>query len=330
MYNIESDSLSLDDIKLCQSKNGSTNQLAFGTMLRYFKRHIRFPAFDVDPVPLQLIEEIAKDLELSQADILKFDWGSRTSKRFRHNIREYLGYREANSEDSLTYIKHLKQKVLPKSPSHEIILEQTRLYFELNKTEQFAPKQLKRYITSAEYQFEQDLFQTIFDSLNLNDLYLIDQVLTENNDTPNEGIIALADLKKDIPGARLKNVNLAIKKIELLNKVSLPGKWCKNKYRRLLLKYYDRIMALSPSNILEFSTTAKYATMAIFYHIRLQVMLDDLADIFVRLVHRMRTNAERSVREYVLGEVERVGGKFNILKQIATCLVWVRYPKFCK
>ena len=80
-------------------------------------------------------------------------------------------------------------------------------------------------------------------------------------------------------------------------------------------------MALSPSNILEFSTTAKYAAVAIFCHIRLQHMLDGLADTFVKLIHRMRTSAERSVRDYVLGEVERVGGKFNILKQIATIAV---------
>lgn len=317
--------LSQEDIRLCQSKIGSVNQLAFGVMLIYFKIYIRFPAFNIDPIPVQLIKTVSAALELTQDNILDFDWGSRTTKRFRNNIREYLGYRESTDEDSLSYIDYLKQEILSVNPSDEMILEQSRLYFQKHKIEQFSAKQLKRYIKSAQYQFEQDLFQTVVDHLSSSDYHLIDQILTEDVVQPNEDIIALVELKKDIPGARLKNVNLAIKKIELLSKISLPKTLCTNQSRKLLVKYHDRIMALSPSNILEFSPTAKYATVAIFCHIRLQHMLDSLADTFIKLVHRMRTSAERSVRNYVLGEVERVGGKFNILKQLAT--IAVNHPK---
>ena len=256
--------LSQEDIRLCQSKIGSVNQLAFGVMLIYFKIYIRFPAFNIDPIPVQLIKTVSAALELTQDNILDFDWGSRTTKRFRNKIREYLGYRESTDEDSLSYIDYLKQEILSVNPSDEMILEQSRLYFQKHKIEQFSAKQLKRYIKSAQYQFEQDLFQTVVDHLSSSDYHLIDQILTEDVLQPNEDIIALVELKKDIPGARLKNVNLAIKKIELLSKISLPKTLCTNQSRKLLVKYHDRIMALSPSNILEFSTTAKYASVAIF------------------------------------------------------------------
>ena len=42
-------------------------------------------------------------------------------------------------------------------------------------------------------------------------------------------------------------------------------------------------MDLSPSNILEFDTNAKYGIMAIFFHIKLQIMLDLLADTFIQI-----------------------------------------------
>ena len=43
-------------------------------------------------------------------------------------------------------------------------------------------------------------------------------------------------------------------------------------------------MALAPSNILDFATTDKYATMAIFCHIRLEILLDSLADTMIKLI----------------------------------------------
>ena len=315
--------LSAEEIQQAKNKTDHQNQLAYAVMISYFKRNIKFPSVDENPIPLKLISKVAIEIEMESYayDFSKFDWENRSIKRYRQQIRSYLGFREPLAVDAQQYIEYLQNDLLPNNPSNEVILEQTRLHFENKKVELFKNKSLNRHINSAQYQFEQNLFKTVYDSLDQDDFYLIDQILTENNEPPNQDIIALVDLKKDIPGARLKNVNLAIKKIELLSKISLPKQLCKNKNRKLLVKYYDRIMALSPSNILEFSTTAKYASMAIFFHIRLQQMLDGLADTFVKLVHRMRTNAEKSVRDYVLSEVERVGGKFNILKQIAKIAV---------
>ena len=321
MFVTESQLLSTDEILFCLTKHGSLNQLSCAAMLGYFKLNVRLPSKEEFPLPLKLISKVADEIEVEQQDISDFNWNGRTAERYRNNIRELLGYKESTDGDILEYIEYLQHKVLPISPSREVLLEQSRLYFELNKIEQFSPKQLKRYITSAEYQFEQNLFQTIFDELSSDQLYLIDQIITEDNVIQNKNIISLSDLKKDIPGARLKNVNLAIKKIELLSKISLPKKWCENKYRKLLLKYSDRIKALSPSNILEFNSTAKYSTMAIFCHIRLQEILDGLTDTLIKLIHRMRANAEKNVKELIISEVTRVGGKFNILKQLSTILV---------
>lgn len=315
--------LSTEEIEQAQNKPDHKSQLAYAVMVSYFKRNVKFPSVEENPIPLILISQAACEIEREAYiyDFSQFDWETRTIKRYRQQIRDHLGFREPLTADAKEYIEYLKNSVLLQNPSNEVILEQTQLYFDSKNIELFRNKPLKRHIASAQYQFEQNLFQTVFDHLNSSDFYLIDQILTEDGERPNENVIALVELKKDIPGARLKNARLAIKKIELLNKISLPKTLCTNQSRKLLVKYHDRIMALSPSNILEFSTTAKYAVVAMFCHIRLQNMLDALADTFVKLIHRMRTNAERSVRDYVLGEVERVGGKFNILKQIATIAV---------
>ncbi|WP_341789694.1 Tn3 family transposase [Rickettsia endosymbiont of Polydrusus tereticollis] len=149
---------------------------------------------------------------------------------------------------------------------------------------------------------------------------MIDQILEQSEQSKN-GIIELSELKNDIPGVRLKNVNFALDKIALLKKITLPKSIVDLVDRKLLLKYYDRIMVLSPSNILEFSPVAKYATMAIFCYIRLQLILDSLADTLIKLIKRIRSSSEKYVDNYIVKEVKRVDGKFDILEKLASLSV---------
>lgn len=110
-------------------------------------------------------------------------------------------------------------------------------------------------------------------------------------------------------------------KIALLKQITLPKSIVDLVDRKLLLKYYDRIMVLSPSNILEFSPVAKYATMAIFCYIRLQLILDSLADTLIKLIKRIRSSSEKYVDNYIVKEVKRVDGKFDILEKLASLSV---------
>tara|TARA_B100001996_G_scaffold201784_1_gene154473 strand:+ start:186 stop:3188 length:3003 start_codon:yes stop_codon:yes gene_type:complete len=310
---------SANEIQLCKSKYGRCNQLAFGVILGYFKTYTKSLSIKERPLPSRLVSTIAAELNLDQSDIIKFDWNSGTAIRFRQEIREYLGFREPTDNDATAFIEYLSKDILPCCPSSEFLLEQARLYFNQNKIELFKDKQLKRYISSAKRQFEERFFHSIFENLDRDDCYYIDQMLAgTGNQVGDCRIVELSELKKDIPGARLKHVNYAVERITLLGKVKVPPSIFNQVDRKLLLQYYERIMALLPSNILEFSTTAKYATMAIFCHVRLQLMLDGLSDSFVKLIHRMRTSAESHVNQHILKEVKRVGGKFDILEKLAS------------
>ena len=312
--------LSDKDIELCNKKRDNHNKLLFGIMLGYFKTHINFPSSDKE-LSRELTIQISSELNTPLTFIENLDWSDRITKRFCKQIRVHLDYREPNSKDSEEFIKYLVDKILPNSPSDALLLEQTRKYFENSKVEAFKEKQLQRYINSAKYQFEQKLFQSINNSFSSEDTKLIDKVLLAIEKISEDGIISLSELKNDIPGARIKHVNYAIKRIELISKIKIPKSILENINRKVLVEYYDRIMDLSPSNILEFDTNAKYGIMAIFFHIKLQIMLDLLADTFIKLVHRMRTSATKFVDKNLLKEIKRVEGKLNILEKLAVTSV---------
>jgi hypothetical protein len=91
--------LSLEDVSLCKTKNTKSNQLAFGVMLSFFKLHTQFPLDKELTISSQLILQVAKNLGIDPIFIVTFDWSGRNAKKYRQDIRQYLGYRLENAED---------------------------------------------------------------------------------------------------------------------------------------------------------------------------------------------------------------------------------------
>jgi len=308
--------LSLEDVSLCKTKNAKSNQLAFGVMLSFFKIYTQFPLDKEFTISSQLILQVANNLGIDPVFIVTFDWSGRNAKKYRQDIRQYLGYRVTNTEDIALTINYLVDNLIPRHLSDSVLLEQTRLYFAKNKIEIVSTKQLEHYILLANQKFEQQFLGKIFNNLNQEDLLLIDRILSKDSDE-DHGVIELSELKQDIAGAKIKNVQDAIDKINLLGQIKLSDSIVDSVDRKLLFKYYERVMAFAPSNILDFTPTIKYATMAIFCRVRLELLLDSLADTMIKLVKKMRSSAEKRVDRYILQEVKRVDGKFDILEKLA-------------
>ena len=317
--------LSLEDISLCKKKKGKTNQLIFGIMLVHFRQYLQFPSNKAKTNTItQLLIQVAKQLDIDPIYTISFDWNTRSGERYRQDIRQYLGYRVAEAEDLSLVIHHLVDNLLPRYLSDSVLLEQTRTYFVKNKIEIVSIKQLEDYISLAKQKFEQQFFSKIFDNLTQENLLLIDRILNKDSNEY-DGIIGLSELKEDIAGAKIKNVQGAIDKINLLDQIKLPDSTIESVDRKLLFKYYERVMAFAPSNILDFTPVIKYATMAIFCRVRLELLLDSLTDTMIKLIKKIRSGAEKHVDRYILQEVKRVDGKFDILEKLA--VLNARNPK---
>jgi TnpA family transposase len=311
--------LSLEDISLCKSKKSKTNQIVLGVMLVFFKKYNRFPAKDADLISTQLILQVSNCLDIDPMHTgytITFDWLGRNSKEYRQDIRKYLGFRVANTEDKRLVIDYLIINLIPRHFSDSVMIEQMQGYFAKNKIEISSINQLEDYISLSKHKFEQQFLGQIFDSMSQENLLLIDLILSKDTDEDNE-IIELSELKKDISGAKIKNVQYAIDKINLLSEIKLPYSVIESVDRKLLFKYYERIMAFAPSNILDFAPSIKYATMGIFCLIRLELLLDSLTETMIKLIKKMRSGAEKHVDRYILAEVKRVDGKFDILEKLA-------------
>ena len=124
-------------------------------------------------------------------------------------------------------------------------------------------------------------------------------------------------LKKGIPGAKLKHVQFAVEKYESIRTLWLPESITTGLSRKILLKYYERIMAYSPSHIKELDECAKYAMVTIFCHIRSELLANSLGDLFVKLVMKIEKSSENYVNKTLVKEIKCVEGKFDILYKLA-------------
>lgn len=154
----------------------------------------------------------------------------------------------------------------------------------------------------------------------------MDALFEENCDEDDESIInekidqskiKFQHLKKDIPGAKLKNISHAIQKVNYLERLMLPENLLFGLSTKLIKKYYLRVMAERPSGMREHKEHIRYATFAMFCYFRSQLLFDSLADLFIKLIHQLQIKSESFIDKMLLAEVKRVDGKFDILYKLS-------------
>ena len=315
--------LDSEELELVQSNNPEKNRLAFAVMLKFFQTNGRYP-IKKDTIDPMIISSLATQLKISSVLFEPIYLGTRVSERFRKKIRGFLGYRIAKLSDAETLIIWLidqSQNGLYTMPQYR---EKAHDFFKENKLEPFTTERVDRYIRSAIHRFEKQFFSDIIKQLSPKSVKLVNDLLcndtktnvsTKENTSDDE--ITLRRLKSDVAGVKLKHVAFEIKKLNFIRSIPIPSSLFDNTPRKLVKKYYQRIMAASPSNVLEFVPDARATSMACFVYIRSQLLTDDVADLFIKLIHNMKSSAEVHVNKKIISEVKKVNGKFDILYLIA-------------
>jgi TnpA family transposase len=322
--NFEAELFTLDseELRFIQSKHFKT-KLQFAVMLKFFRLENRFPNNE-EIISIELIQSISNQVDNGSKLIANVDWENRTSERFRQEIRDFFGYRKATIVDSEKLNAWLIENVLPLSPTIPQCCEKAVQFFHENKLESFTPRELERYVRSASHKFEKQFFSNVFTQLSDDTTKLFDSLLSNDVDeVDGEKIddildIKLRHLKTDVAGAKLKNVESEINKLNRIRQIPLPKNLFDTLSRKLLQKYYTRIMAELPSNINDHEPEVRYATMTVFCYVRSQLMTDNLADVLIQLIHKMKTTAESSLTKEILAEVKCVNGKFDILYTLSS------------
>lgn len=312
-----------DELSLVATKKGKKNKLGFAVLLKYFQLESHYPK-DIKFVDPMMLSSLASQLSISASTLKHFNFEGRSTERFRQEIRNYTGHRLATLNDVAELQAWLTKEVFPYVVKGQEQVEYAYTYFSERKIEPFTSRELERYVRSAYRKFEQDFFCSIEHALSDDTKDKMDKLLSEEDpkdydeeSQPGEEI-KFRHLKHGIPGAKLKHVERALEKIDCFIQLNLPKPLLSSLSIKLVKKYTMRVMAELPGSMMEYKPTIRYAIFALFCYYRARVLIDDLADLLMQLVHQMELSAEKFIDKKILSEVKRVDGKFDILYQLSS------------
>lgn len=274
MTNTSENLLDAEELQLAQTKHSHKNRLAFAVMLKFFQREKCYPT-NKSIILEPFVASVASQLGIQTQNLNDFNWSSGSAKRFRQEIRVFLGYKIATVADSEKLIEWLIEHVIPIAPNVAQRDEHVHQFFHDNRLEPFTKKELDNYIRSAMYRFEKKFFSSIYEQLSPDTIQAFDRLLDHDSDEGEEKIkvdisdegIQFRHLKKDLAGVKLKHVQFEIEKLHHIRNFTLPAQLFGTASRKLIQKYYARIMAALPSNVLEYVSEARYASMACFRYL---------------------------------------------------------------
>lgn len=158
------------------NKHGVQNQLIFAAMLKFFEKKGAFPAGHHQTSEFQkIMMDVAKSLHIELTD---FVWNTRSTERFKQEIRFLTGFRMATLGDQSSFLEHCKTVIFPIAPTWDQALEQAYSYLQRKRLEPYSEKRLNRLLTAAHHQFEEEFFERMTQSLSPETKQKLDQLLT--------------------------------------------------------------------------------------------------------------------------------------------------------
>ncbi len=154
-----------DELALAGAKTGHT-KLGFAVMLGFFASEGCFPR-DKHDVPVEVLrvagEQVGEPAGAEQR--LRYDWGGRSVKYHRAQIREFFGFREATVRDGEEVASWLLEEVLLREQDTEKLREAFHERCQALKIEPPTPGRVERLVASAARRFEERFCASVFGRL---------------------------------------------------------------------------------------------------------------------------------------------------------------------
>jgi hypothetical protein len=231
------------------NKTGET-RLGFGVMFKYFQYEARFPNYK-NEVPIEIIEYIAKQLDVAPFVFDKYDWSGRNIKYHRAQIRTFFGFREATTEDIQLTKEWLCKQVLYQNFEIENLKEEAYKRFRESSIEPPTLEQINRLTKSAIRTYGDQFLQETYSQLSLSTRYQMNLLIetlalydeTEADDNIEEKSMSFGDLRADPGRIGLESVFKEINKLQTIRQLNLPDNLFNKVPTKVIKRYKQRAVS---------------------------------------------------------------------------------------
>ncbi|OEV04601.1 Tn3 family transposase [Streptomyces oceani] len=312
-----------DDMKRVGNKSGAT-RLGFALLLKFFEVEARFPE-SAREVPAAAVEYVAQQVKVPAEAWAAYDWQSKAIQRHRGEIRAAYGFRVNTEEDQERLTQWLATELCPVELSRERLAAAVVARCRNDHIELPAPGQLRRLVGKAVKDFEKRFCRSTMDRLShATRSRLEDLVAGEGTDEgAGDGAAAgggrshFSELKTDPGAPGLESLLAEVNKLERVRRLELPAYLFADVSEKLVDAWRARAAKEYPANLERMKPPRRLTLLATLCHVRQTEITDSLVDLFIQLVLKINTRAERKVDKELTNELRKIRGKEGMLLRVA-------------
>lgn len=318
------------EIDFIRRKN-DYNRLAQAVLLKYFQEYSRFPE-KLDDIAQDALAWVAEQLALPPDLINQFDWQGRTRMRYRSQIRAWLGFRPNTLADQEQLHKWLLKNALPQEHrfSHLEQIAYQRLKEQL--IEPPTSGRMKRLVLSVIHQYEREFFSKTAKRIPVEIQNRLRQLVHKKReiaineswaeDEPQDDPLdyPIHELRSDTSEAKVKTIKTVATRLKYLQQIALPEDLFGQYPMRFIQQYAQKAALESLSHLQRHHTDQTITLLAAFCWVRQRQLTDQLVELVIQLLNRIRLRAKQRVEQELLADFIRIGGKQQLLFRLATAM----------
>jgi len=325
--------LTLADRPLVEAKRWA-NRLRFAVMLLFFRARGSFPraAAEVDGAA---VAELARTLgvpEPSIAEPLLPDAADRTAERQRAEIRALLGFREAGVADAEALGDWLRDHAVVGTRDSVELAAGVEARCRALCIEPPTPDRIARIVRTAVRAYEEGRKAAAHARLTPAMRVSLDAVLQpagpEATGDAEDG--AVPDGRVDAPlihlhagpgRASVASLRDELTRLGAVRRIGLPADLFTDWSLQNLEACRQRVAVEAPHELRRHPDAARHVWLAAYVHLRGRAVTDTLVDLLIETVHHIGARAENKVEQELLDDLKRVGGKQDLLFNLANAAV---------
>lgn len=308
--------LSENDLQQIPKTASATNRLGFALRLLLL-RFLGFQLPDVSKIPVAVVKYVAGQIAVSPEEIASYGERDATQTAHRQAVENYLGFRHPTSDD----FERLDNWLFERALEHDrpmVLWQFVCERFLMEKLVRPGLSQIERMVAAARNAAEEEIFrrvESIIDDVLAEGLDGLLQAEQPNHPTP------LASLRQSATSNSPKTILAGLNKLGKLQKWQV-GSWnlsLVNPNRRKQLAqigFRSTAQALSRMN-----KTRRYPILLAFLAQLYEEVLDELVELFDRLLYNISSRADRKLVEIRQEIALLAGDKIKLLQELVRILI---------
>lgn len=252
-------------------------------LFKYYEVHNAF--FQETPkISGSLLKNITSKLHLENSNI-EIPSG-RAINEYKANIRGYFNV-STSKKHKVALTAYLKNIITAEGIfEYDTLRERAVIFLNNHNIKSISSSSLNRTIKGTLYKYEQELFTSIVDDLDIETKAYLDGLLIMR-----DGMSWMNTITRWMIGIKVEEIELETEKLKFLKLLNYPSILTKLTPKHLK-RYYRNIISKYPSAIKEMPETNKYALLVIFCFVKKIDISDTLVEILINVTHKIFITGE--------------------------------------